>query len=107
MKNAIRKLRDDRNLTQEELADLVGTSFQQISRLENGNRKLSQEWMHRIGRALGVPPATLMETPEMVGEFVDDPDELAWLRLYREMTPDERIMSLKLLSRGFGKPDDA
>lgn len=37
--NKLRKLRENKNLTQEELADLVGVSLKTISRYENGESK--------------------------------------------------------------------
>ena len=113
MRNQIKRLREARALTQEELASRVGTSFQQISRLESGQRKLSQEWMDRISAALGVHPYLLIddslmpgvEPHQAVGEFIDLPDELAWLRLFRAMTHDERAFSVRLLSKGLSKSD--
>jgi transcriptional regulator with XRE-family HTH domain len=113
MNNQIKKLREAHAITQEELASRVGTTFQQISRLENGERKLSQEWMVRIGKALGVHPYLLIDNSsfEMMtesqgsGEFVNIPEELAWLRFFREMTDGERIFAVKLLKSGFSKAD--
>jgi phage repressor protein C with HTH and peptisase S24 domain len=46
--------------TQEQLGRLIGAEKQEISRLENDKRKLSADWAERIGRALSVPPETLL-----------------------------------------------
>lgn len=52
MGNKIKPIRVARGLTQEQLGDLVNTSKTQISRLENGSRKLSQEWLSRLAAVL-------------------------------------------------------
>lgn len=54
---ASRKARD---LTQERLAELAGTSKQQISRLESNDRTMTAAWAEKLGRLLGVSPETLL-----------------------------------------------
>lgn len=58
--NRIRPLREERGLTQDTLAERVGTTKMQISRLERGERRLTQGWMEKIGAALACPPAALL-----------------------------------------------
>lgn len=43
-----------------ELADLVGTSQQQIDRLEKGQRKITAEWMAKLCGPLECKPADLL-----------------------------------------------
>lgn len=69
--NRIKELREAAGLTQEELGERCGTSGTQIWRLETGERKLTAEWMVRIGQALGVPPAELISNAIMA-ELVDE-----------------------------------
>lgn len=52
MKNRIQEIRKNQGLSGAQLAELIGTSQQQIQRLENGERKLSLDWMERIAKAL-------------------------------------------------------
>lgn len=72
-KNRIREIRKAKGLTLQQLADLAGTTHQTVQRLEKAERKLSQEWMERIGRALGVPPAVLLPTGGQIFEPSDAP----------------------------------
>ena len=44
--------RMDRGLSQQELAEMVGTSHSQISRIESGRHRTSLESLERIARAL-------------------------------------------------------
>jgi SOS-response transcriptional repressor LexA len=56
-----RKFRD--GMTQEALADAIGTNKANISRLESGQRGLSQKWLERLAPALDATPAELLEEP--------------------------------------------
>ena len=58
--NRIRELRKALGMSQGALANLVGTTNTQISRLENGERQLTQKWMQRLAPALRCAPADLM-----------------------------------------------
>ena len=57
--DAIRKMRQAQNLTQEELGERVGVQKAQISRLEKGKSIITLPTMSRIFQALGVATATL------------------------------------------------
>lgn len=58
--NRIKEIRLSKNLTQQQLADLVITGQSQIDRLEKGERKLSVDWMNRVASALQVEPRDLL-----------------------------------------------
>jgi phage repressor protein C with HTH and peptisase S24 domain len=58
--NRIREFREAAGLSMQALAERVGTSQQQIYRLERSERKLTVDWMIRIGKALAVDPKELM-----------------------------------------------
>lgn len=47
--------RQDVGMSQERLAELVGVSFQQIQRYENGRNKISVERIQQLAKALAVP----------------------------------------------------
>ena len=51
---AIRRVRRERGLTQEELAGEVGASVAHLSRLESGARQPSLDGLLRVAAALGV-----------------------------------------------------
>jgi len=60
MKNCIAKMRKERGLTLQALADRVGASNQQISHLEKGRRGLTVDWLERIAIALDCHPFDLL-----------------------------------------------
>ena len=56
---AIKKVRQLQNLTQEELGEKVGVKKSQISKLESGKCVITLPTMSRIFRALGIATASL------------------------------------------------
>jgi transcriptional regulator with XRE-family HTH domain len=60
MQNRIREIREAKGLSQPQLAEKVGTSQPQMDRLEKGQRRLTQEWMQRIAKALKCEPGDLI-----------------------------------------------
>lgn len=59
--NNLRAWREFRKLTQEELAEKVGTTAAVISLLENGQRGLSATWLHRFAPHLQVSAGFLLD----------------------------------------------
>lgn len=59
----LREWRQTKGMTQPELAARIGTVKSEISRLENGSRRLTTEWMSRIAGALGISLTDLFKAP--------------------------------------------
>jgi transcriptional regulator with XRE-family HTH domain len=51
----VRKLREDRELTQEQLANKTGITYQYLSGLENGHENFTIDIVESLGKALGCP----------------------------------------------------
>lgn len=66
MKNNLKQLRERAGLSQEALASAMGTTRNQLTKLEAGTRRLSDVWIERAARALNVRK----------GELVDDEQRL-------------------------------
>jgi transcriptional regulator with XRE-family HTH domain len=58
--NNIQTLREARNWSRPQLGERMGTSGQQIERLEKGMRKLTTEWIDRAAAALEVPATAII-----------------------------------------------
>ncbi|MEO1188333.1 MAG: helix-turn-helix transcriptional regulator [Pseudomonadota bacterium] len=93
--NHLKAWREFRNLTQEDLAEKVGTTAAVISLLENGQRGLSATWLHRFAPHLHVSPGFLLDhspgdlTADMLQAWAtipkaDQNEALAALRRYAE-----------------------
>lgn len=66
MSNNLKRLREKRGLTQTQLAEAMGTTINQITKLESGKRRLSDVWIARAAKALGVD-AGLLVTDQLGG----------------------------------------
>ncbi len=59
----LRRIRHDKNMTQEELADRAGLSARYIGAIERANKSASVTVLGRIAEALGEDPAVLLKRP--------------------------------------------
>jgi transcriptional regulator with XRE-family HTH domain len=86
--NRIRELRIAAGMSQQALADAIHVSKMTVSELERGQMNLTQDYMRRIGDALGMLPADILPV-------VDNPDALSFeerrlLELWRAASPVQR-----------------
>lgn len=63
MKNRIEYWRNRRGLSMQELAERANTTASTINKLEKGGMQLTQAWMTRIAKELGVQSADLLLGP--------------------------------------------
>jgi transcriptional regulator with XRE-family HTH domain len=103
METRLRYFRELRGFTQQQLGDKVGTSFQQIQRLESGARKLSAEWAAKLAPALDVPWYLLFipdgfSTPMPEdAQLVEDRNEIALLAFWRGLLEDQQDLILAMM----------
>lgn len=60
-KNHLRAWREFREMTQDALAEKVGTTGSVISMLESGSRGLSDKWLRKLAPALQTTPGHLLD----------------------------------------------
>lgn len=60
MNNGIKLFREKLGITKADLSRRLGTTRQQLGRLEDGQRKLTLEWAEKIAPILGCTPQDLM-----------------------------------------------
>ncbi len=87
----IRKRRNELGLSQEQLSEKVGVSYQQIQRYENGGSMLNVENVQRIAKALAIPVALFFDVsqPHISAEPVTpyaSSEEKTLLRNFRDLT---------------------
>lgn len=64
-----------RVMTQSELGRLLGVTFQQVQKYENGSNRIGAGRLQRIAEIFEVPLAALFDSPELRREGVADPLE--------------------------------
>jgi transcriptional regulator with XRE-family HTH domain len=101
--NNIERLRKERGWSRPHLAGLMKTSYQQVEKLEKGERRLAQDWIDRAAAAFGVSPAAIISdtdgrtpvrTPDLpVAHSVDGGElvEIARLDLSLPMGPGATV----------------
>ncbi len=88
--NHLRAWRLFRGLTQEALAEKIGTTKAVIGHIETGERGLSDKWLMKLAPALGTSPGHLLE---------HDPDDLPTdiLDIWSQIPEAERERALTVL----------
>lgn len=88
----IKSRRRELRISQEDLADILNVTYQQIQRYENGTNKLNVENLQIIAEALSVPITFFFETeiPSTVAESSHEEEdlpanELRLLRYFRKI----------------------
>jgi transcriptional regulator with XRE-family HTH domain len=85
----IRNRRKELGLSQEQLSEKVGVSYQQIQRHENGGSMLNVENVQRIAKALAIPVAQLFEGSTQISETNDLtislPEEKTLLKHFKQI----------------------
>lgn len=87
----IKEARKARSMTQMELSELIGVSYQQVQKYEKGSDNISVDRLKQIAGAINVPitlffPAgaeNVSEAPAAYGKLPED--ESALLKLYRRI----------------------
>ena len=88
--NHLRAWRLFRGLTQEALAEKIGTTKAVIGHIETGERGLSDKWLMKLAPVLGTSPGHLLE---------HDPDDLPTdiLDIWSQIPEAERERALTVL----------
>lgn len=97
-RNYLRAWREAKGLTQEELADKVGTTKAVISLLENEKRPLSSKWLRKFGDALGTTPGRILDV---------DPKEVSAevLNIWDHIAIEDRPRAVRILRSLTGTDD--
>lgn len=83
--NRLRELREQKGLSQEKLAELIGVSHSTIQRLESGGMKMTDEYLAALSDALHCHPAEIITD---VGAIARTERERRALQIVRDMDQD-------------------
>jgi len=81
----LKALRKGRGLTQVELAEPLGLTFQQINKYESGASDLSVSRLLGLARVLDIPPSLLLEAPSAGQEDLKPVNRLGHFRRDRRL----------------------
>lgn len=100
MSELSRRISDRRKslkMSQEDLAELIGTNQRQISRYETGENDPSAEVLAAIARALETTPDWLLGFSHDSGKSDLTSEERQLLAIYRRKTPEKRRQALDVV----------
>lgn len=86
--NRIAELRKMQGLTQEALAEMLGTTRAQVANLERGARQLTLDWMRRLSHHLKCAPADLLADADAGIRLSDQETEI--VGMWRGLPADMR-----------------
>lgn len=112
MENQVKTYRLAKGLTQKKLAELIGTSQQQIQRIESGSSATRLDVAAKLSEVLGRPPEKLfpgagkalekMRVERKTSRYVELD---AWSKVREAgIEPDPRAWTLKMGMRGYDEP---
>ena len=93
MPNRIREWRIERDLSLEDLATLVGCHQTYLGRIERGERRLTDQMIAKVAKALRVQPQDIMKSD---GQVAAEQAAIQMAELIQQMTAEEREMTLEL-----------
>lgn len=93
----IRKLRHQRDWTQEELADQVGINKRNISRYESGHAEPRKSTLRKIADVLGASYEELMGISNPEDGIPNDPELLRLLTSISSLPQEKRDALLKII----------
>lgn len=105
MENRIKELRKQKKLTQEKLAELIGTSKGMVSMLESGERRLNTDWIEKLCGVFSVRPSELFKSKLDYQEIIVS-EKIAKLKPAALQKADEYI-ELLLLQQSGNIPDQS
>lgn len=93
----IRKLRSDKNMSQEELAFLCGTNPAHIGRIERAINNTSLEVVNRIASALGITVSELLDFEHEPVLPIEDENILRVIAMMKAMPEEERAVVCRVV----------
>lgn len=97
--NTVKKIREEKGLTQQQIADLIDMHRSNYSKVENGERELSIEAIGKIAKYFGMTIDQLVNfNGNLPAEItMEDKSLLEQVRLIQELDPEEKKIIFKII----------
>ena len=95
----IKKIREEKGLTQLQIAELINMHRSNYSRVETGERELSIEAINKIARYFGMTIDHLISFDGAMPEEITVADKtiIEQVKLIQELEPEEKSMVFKMI----------
>ncbi len=104
----IRALRKYKGMTQSQLAEAIGVTYQQVQKYEKGATAITVERLYQIAEALSVAPSEILPEAEEGPSRVKETEgpygyEQEVVRLFRELSSSEVRRAILVLLRALAE----
>lgn len=97
----IKRFREEKGMTQQQIAELVNMHRSNYSKVENGQRELSITALNKIAKYFGITLDELVnaEGPVPKEVTIEDKAALEQVKLIQELEPEDRNMIYKMVDK--------
>ena len=103
----IRQLRQKKGLLQEVAARKAGLSASALSNFEQGRRRISLEWLRKLGKVLGVPVSDLIPDSRVRKPLAENDEEenllASWRKIGNADLQDQLLELIELTAHSHAK----
>ena len=95
----IKKIREDKNLTQQQIAELIHMHRSNYSKIESGQREISIDAIDKIAKYFGMTIDQIVNFDGAIPQeiTVEDKTLMEQVKLIQELEPDEKNMVFKMV----------
>lgn len=95
----IKKISEDNNLTQQQIAELIHMHRSSYSKIESGQREISVDALNNVARYFGMTIDQIVNFDSAVPQeiTVEDKTLMEQVKMIQELEPDEKGMVFKMV----------
>jgi transcriptional regulator with XRE-family HTH domain len=95
----IKQIREEKNLTQQQLAELINMHRSNYSKVESGERDLSIDAINKVAKYFGMTIDQLVNFDGAIPDevTVEDKTLMEQVKLIQELEPEEKSMVFKMI----------
>ena len=95
----IKKIREDKNLTQQQIAELIHMHRSNYSKVESGQRELSVDAINKVAKYFGMTIDQIVNFDGAIPQeiTIEDKAMMEQVKMIQELEPDEKNMVFKMV----------
>lgn len=95
----IKKIREDKNLTQQQIAELIHMHRSNYSKIETGQREISVDALNKIAKYFGMTIDQIVNFDGAIPQkiTVEDKTLMEQVKMIQELEPEEKNMVFKMV----------
>jgi transcriptional regulator with XRE-family HTH domain len=95
----IKKIREDKNLTRQQIAELIHMHRSNYSMIESGQREISLDALNKIAKYFGMTIDQIVNFDGAIPQeiTVDDKTQMEQVKMIQEIEPEEKHMVFKMV----------